>query len=187
MDDEKIEKLKQQAITRVKAIGKKLKVLGEAALASPVTQKVLKELVRIMLFVWDKGKSAIHDFRKNRIENRKTKKQQLANTATKGKTKIVNKPKRGKNMKNFIVRIFESMVGFLFIVLISMGGAMGSYYGRFANNAGMYVFLGITTGFIVAVFVTGLIYTILSINAHLKDIRDAVCSGEAAPASLKKK
>lgn len=76
-------------------------------------------------------------------------------------------------MKNLIVKIYEGITALLFFI-ITIGGAllghgMPAYY---ANDQIKHTLIGLVVGFFLAVVITGAIYTLLSMNTYLKEIRD---------------
>ena len=77
-------------------------------------------------------------------------------------------------MKDFIVKIYEGVTAFLFVFITVWGGVLGYFYSYGPGG----VMFGLIAGFLVAVSITGFIYTLLSINSQLKDVKETLSAKE---------
>ena len=78
-------------------------------------------------------------------------------------------------MKKLIVKIYEGITALLFFIITIGGASIG--YGMpvyYANDQAKHMLIGLVIGFFLAVVVTGAIYTLLSMNNYLKQIRDSL-------------
>ena len=89
-------------------------------------------------------------------------------------------------MKNFVVRSLEVLTGLIFFGIALFWAVAGYFSGltldpKDPQSGGLLgALVGLGMGILVAVFVTGVVYVLLSINEKLGSIRDELHSARSA-------